>query len=136
MHYCSSVSFALYILINKIKQYFFYKDGEFSWWISIQNIFLIYVVSDLIGLYYDLFYNPSVIRISLDCLDCALPVMLMGILCYILAFVISILNLFYAYFEKRFLKRLVKLIEFAVFIKILYFYLSAIDDIYVEMIKY
>ena len=108
--------------MNKIKQYFFYKDGEFSWWKSIQNIFLIYVVSYLIGLYYDLFYNPSVIRISLDCLDCALPVMLMGILCYILAFVISILNLFYAYFEKRFLKRLVKLIEFAVFITILYFY--------------
>lgn len=108
--------------MNKIKQYFFYKDGEFSWWKTIQNILLIYVVSYLIGLYYDLFYNPSATRISLDCLDCALPVMLMGILCYILTFVISILNLFYAYFEKRFLKRLVKLIEFAVFITILYFY--------------
>lgn len=23
--------------MNKIKQYFFYKDGEFSWWKSIQN---------------------------------------------------------------------------------------------------
>ena len=45
--------------MNKIKQYFFYKDGEFSWWKSIQNIILIYVVLYLIGLYYDLFYNPS-----------------------------------------------------------------------------
>ena len=70
--------------MNKIKQYFFYKDGEFSWWKSIQNILLIYVVSYLSGLYYDLFYNPSVTRISMDCLDCALPVMGMGILCYIL----------------------------------------------------
>lgn len=58
----------------------------------------------------------------MDCLDCGLPVFGMGILCYILAFVISILNLFYAYFEKRFLKRGVKLIEFAVFVTILYFY--------------
>ena len=114
--------------MNKIKQYFFYKDGEFSWWKTIQNILLIYVVSYLIGLYYDLFYNPSATRISLDCLDCALPVMLMGILCYILTFVISILNLFYAYFEKRFLKRVVKLIEFAVFMTILYFYRRTISD--------
>ena len=49
--------------MNKIKQYFFYKDGEFSWWKTIQNILLIYVVSYLIGLYYDLFYNPSATRI-------------------------------------------------------------------------
>lgn len=114
--------------MNKIKQYFFYKDGEFSWWKSIQNILLIYVVSYLIGLYYDLFYNPLVRRISFDCLDCGLPVFLMGILCYILAFVISILNLFYAYFEKRFLKRVVKLIEFAVFVTILYFYRRIISE--------
>ena len=114
--------------MNKIKQLLFYKDGEFSWWKSIQNILLIYVVSYLIGLYYDLFYNPSVTRISLDCLDCALPVILMGVLCYILAFIISILNLFYAYFEKRFLKRVVKLIEFAVFMTILYFYRRTISD--------
>lgn len=114
--------------MNKIKQYFFYKNGEFSWWKSIQNILLIYVVSYLIGLYYDLFYNPSVTRISFDCLDCGLSVFLMGILCYILAFVISILNLFYAYFEKRFLKRGVKLIEFAVFVTILYFYRRIISE--------
>lgn len=114
--------------MNKIKQYFFYKDGEFSWWKSIENILLIYIVPYLIEFYYDLFYNPSVTRISSDCLDCGLPVFFMGILCYILAFVISILNLFYAYFEKRFLKRLVKLIEFAVFITILYFYRRTISD--------
>lgn len=114
--------------MNKIKQYFFYKDGEFSWWKSIQNILLIYVVSYLIWLYYNSFYNPSVTRISFDCLDCGLPVFGMGILCYILAFTISILNLFHAYFEKMFLKRLVKLIEFAVFITILYFYRRTISD--------
>lgn len=108
--------------MNKIKQYFFYKDGKFSWWKSVQNILLIYVVSYLIWLYYNSFYNSSVTRISFDCLDCGLPVFGMGILCYILAFTISILNLFHAYFEKMFLKRLVKLIEFAVFITILYFY--------------
>lgn len=114
--------------MNKIKQYFFYKNGEFSWWRSIQNILLIYVVSYLIGLYYDLFYNPSVTRIFLGCLDCGLPVLGMGILCYILAFVISILNLFYDYFEKRFLKRGIKLIEFAVFVTILYFYRRIISE--------
>lgn len=114
--------------LNLIIKSLFYKDGEFSWWKSIQNILLIYVVSYLIGLYYDLFYNPLVRRFSFDCLDCGLPVFLMGILCYILAFVISILNLFYAYFEKRFLKRIVKLIEFAVFVTILYFYRRIISE--------
>lgn len=114
--------------MNKIKQYFFYKNGEFSWWKSIQNILLIYVVSYLIWLYYNSFYNSSVRRISFDCLDCGLPIFLMGILCYILVFVISILNLFYAYFEKRFLKRGVKLIEFAVFVTILYFYRQIISE--------
>lgn len=114
--------------MNKIKQYFFYKDGEFSWWKSIQNILLIYVVSYLIWLYYNSFYNSSVTRISMDCLDCGLPVFGMGILCYILAFTISTLNLFHAYFEKRFLKKAVKLIEYIIFIAILVFYKWIINE--------
>jgi len=114
--------------MNKIKQYFFYKDGEFSWWKSIENILLIYIILYLTELYCYAFYTPSAPRFSFNCKSCGLPVFLMGILCYILAFVISILNLFHAYFEKMFLKRLIRLIEFAVFIVILYFYRRTTSD--------
>lgn len=114
--------------MNKIKQYFFYKDGKFSWWKSIQNILLIYVILYLIELYHYVFNTPSASRFSFNCKDCGLPIFLMGILCYILAFVMSILYLFYAYFEKRFLKRIIKLIEFAIFFTILYFYGLTIDE--------
>lgn len=90
--------------MNKIKQLLFYNDGEFSWWKSIQNILLIYIVLYLTELYYYVFYTPSASRFSFNCKDCGFPILLMGILCYILAFTIFILNLFYAYFEKMFLK--------------------------------
>lgn len=69
--------------MNKIKQYFFYKDGEFSWWKSIQNILLIYVVSYLIWLYYNSFYNSSVTRISFDFRGCAIGTILASISCFI-----------------------------------------------------
>lgn len=114
--------------MNKIKQYFFYKDGEFSWWKSLQNILLIYIVLYLTKLYCYVFYPPSAPRFSFNCKDCGLPILLMGILCYILAFVIFILNLFYAYFEKRFLKRAVELIEYVIFIAILVFYKWIINE--------
>ena len=114
--------------MNKIKQLLFYKNNEFSYLKSIQNILLFYVIPFLIGLYYDLFYNSSVTRVSFDCLDCGLSILGMGVLCYILAFTISLLNLFYTYFEKSLFKKLVKLIEFAVFITILYFYRRITGD--------
>ena len=114
--------------MNKIKQLLFYNDGEFSWWKSIQNILLIYIVLYLTELYYYVFYTPSASRFSFNCKDCGFPILLMGILCYILAFTIFILNLFYAYFEKMFLKRVVKLIEFAVFVTVLYFYRRIISE--------
>ncbi len=114
--------------MNKIKQFLFYKNGEFSWWKSVQNILFIYIILYLTELYCYVFNTPPAPRFSFNCNDCGFPILLMGILCYILAFVISILNLFHAYFEKMFLKRLVKLIEFAVFITILYFYRRTIND--------
>lgn len=106
--------------MNKIKQYFFYKDGEFSWWKSIQNILLIYVVSYLIGLYYDLFYNPSVTRISFDFRGSAIGIILASILCYSLIIIICILDTFR--FENTILKTLIKLFKFTSFIVILFCY--------------
>lgn len=107
---------------NKIINFLFYKDGRISKLKSIQNILLIYVVSFLVEAYYNSFYNPSVQIFSFKCKDCFLPIGLMGVWAYILAFAISILNLFYTYFQKKFFKKLVKLIEFVVFITILCFY--------------
>lgn len=111
--------------MNKIKQYFFYKDGEFSWWKSIQNILLIYVVLYLIGLYYDLFYNPSVTRISFDFRGCAIGIILASILCYTLIIIICILSTFC--FKNTILKILIRLFNLASFVVILFCYGFIVD---------
>lgn len=111
--------------MNKIKQYFFYKDGEFSWWKSIQNILLIYVVLYLIGLYYDLFYNPSVTRISFDFRGSAIGIILASILCYTLIIIICILSTFC--FKNTILKILIRLFNLASFVVILFCYGFIVD---------
>lgn len=104
--------------MNKIKQYFFYKDGEFSWWKSIQNILLIYVVSYLIWLYYNSFYNSSVTRISFDFRGSAIGIILASILCYTLIIIICILSTFC--FKNTILKILIRLFNLASFVVILF----------------
>lgn len=111
--------------MNKIKQYFFYKDGEFSWWKSIQNILLIYVVSYLIWLYYNSFYNSSVTRISFDFRGCAIGIILASILCYTLIIIICILSTFC--FKNTILKILIRLFNLASFVVILFCYGFIVD---------
>ena len=106
--------------MNKIKQYLFYKNGEFSWWKSIQNILLIYVVSYLIWLYYNSFYNPSVTRISFDFRGSAIGIILASIFCYTLIIIICILDSFHL--KNTVLKILIKLSKFISFIVILFCY--------------
>ena len=103
-------------IMNKIKQYLFYKDGEFSWWKSIQNILLIYVVLYLIGLYDD----SSVSKFSFDFQGSAIGIILASILCYSLIIIICILDTFR--FENTILKTLIKLFKFTSFIVILFCY--------------
>lgn len=111
--------------MNKIKQYFFYKDGEFSWWKSIQNILLIYVVSYLIWLYYNSFYNSSVTRISFDFRGSAIGIILASILCYTLIIIICILSTFC--FKNTILKILIRLFNLASFVVILFCYGFIVD---------
>ncbi len=111
--------------MNKIKQYFFYKDGEFSWWKSIQNILLIYVVSYLIWLYYNSFYNSSVTRISFDFRGSAIGIILASILCYTLIIIIYILSTFC--FKNTILKILIRLFNLASFVVILFCYGFIVD---------
>ena len=111
--------------MNKIKQYFFYKDGEFSWWKSIQNILLIYVVSYLIWLYYNSFYNSSVTRISFDFRGSAIGIILACILCYTLKIIICILSTFC--FKNTILKILIRLFNLASFVVILFCYGFIVD---------
>lgn len=106
--------------MNKIKQYFFYKDGKFSWWKSVQNILLIYVVSYLIWLYYNSFYNSSVTRISFDFQGSAIGIILTSILCYTLIIIICISDSFRL--KNTALKILIKLYKFTSFIVILFCY--------------
>lgn len=111
--------------MNKIKQYFFYKDGEFSWWKSVQNILLIYVVSYLIWLYYNSFYNSSVTRISFDFRGSAIGIILASILCYTLIIIICILSTFC--FKNTILKILIRLFNLASFVVILFCYGFIVD---------
>ena len=111
--------------MNKIKQYFFYKDGEFSLWKSIQNILLIYVVSYLIWLYYNSFYNSSVTRISFDFRGSAIGIILASILCYTLIIIICILSTFC--FKNTILKILIRLFNLASFVVILFCYGFIVD---------
>ena len=111
--------------MNKIKQYFFYKDGEFSWWKSIQNILLIYVVSYLIWLYYNSFYNSSVTRISFDFRGSAIGIILASMLCYTLIIIICILSTFC--FKNTILKILIRLFNLASFVVILFCYGFIVD---------
>lgn len=106
--------------MNKVKQFLFYKDGEFSWWKSVQNILLVYVVPYIIGLYYDLFYNPSVTRISFDFQGSAIGIILASILCYGLIIIICILSTFC--FKSTTLKILIKLFNLTSFVVILFCY--------------
>lgn len=106
--------------MNKVKQFLFYKDGEFSWWKSVQNILLVYVVPYVIGLYYDLFYNPSVTRISFDFQGSAIGIILASILCYGLIIIICILSTFC--FKSTTLKILIKLFNLTSFVVILFCY--------------
>lgn len=106
--------------LNLIIKSLFYKDGEFSWWKSIQNILLIYVVSNLTKLYYYVFYNPSVPRFYFDFQGSAIGIILASILCYSLIFIIFIFSSYC--FQNTTLKTLIKLFNFTSFIVILFFY--------------
>lgn len=103
--------------MNKIKQYFFYKDCEFSWWKSIQSILLIYVVSYLILLYDN---NFSFKRIFFDFRACGIGITLTSILSYTLTIIICILASFCL--KNTTLKTLIKLFKFILFIAILFCY--------------
>ncbi len=105
---------------SKIINFLFYKDGKFDILKTVRNILLIYILPYIMWFYSDFSRN------GYNCLDCGLPIFLMGGFCYGITFIIFILSLIHP--KRKIFSNIINFCKILLFLVILYFYKELIIE--------